>query len=161
MAEILFRASSSRVGFVTSSSQSRSLRNWSSCERSLFATTYPCHVCARHLVAAGIRESYFIEPYKKSLAIKLHGDALSESEDEIDKVRLIPFDGVAPNRYMSFFRMAGSARKRDGKAIRISPVSASPRLHKSLKALPALEDLVIESLQQRMLAGRAAQTQPT
>lgn len=120
----------------------------------LFVTTYPCHVCARHLVAAGIKEIFFIEPYKKSLAIKLHGDALTESDADIEKVRLIPYDGVAPTRYLSFFRMAANSRKRAGKAVRISPVSASPRLKKSLEALPVLEGLVIESLRQRRLADR-------
>jgi deoxycytidylate deaminase len=33
----------------------------------LFVTTYPCHSCARHIIAAGIKEVYYIEPYKKSL----------------------------------------------------------------------------------------------
>lgn len=37
----------------------------------LFVTTYPCHSCARHIVASGIKEVYYIEPYKKSLATKL------------------------------------------------------------------------------------------
>jgi deoxycytidylate deaminase len=122
----------------------------------IFVTTYPCHVCARHLVAAGIKEIYFIEPYKKSLAVKLHGDALSESEEDIDKVRLIPYSGVAPTRYLSFFRIPANSRKQSGKVIRIAPTSASPRLKKSLEALPALEGLVIESLRQRALAERSS-----
>jgi deoxycytidylate deaminase len=46
----------------------------------IFVTTYPCHSCARHIIAAGITEVYYIEPYRKSLAIKLHGDAISELE---------------------------------------------------------------------------------
>ncbi|HEY1399524.1 anti-phage dCTP deaminase [Roseateles sp.] len=120
----------------------------------LFVTTYPCHVCARHLVAAGIKEVYFIEPYKKSLAVKLHGDALSECEKDVDKVRLIPFDGVAPTRYLSFFRIPANSRKESGRVIRIAPGSASPRLKKSLEALPALEGIVIESLRQRALADK-------
>jgi deoxycytidylate deaminase len=40
----------------------------------MFITTYPCHNCARHIVAAGIKEVYYIEPYRKSLATKLHSD---------------------------------------------------------------------------------------
>ena len=40
----------------------------------LFCTTYPCHSCARQIIAAGIKEVYYIEPYRKSLATKLHGD---------------------------------------------------------------------------------------
>lgn len=33
----------------------------------LFTTVYPCHNCARHIVAAGISKVIFIEPYEKSL----------------------------------------------------------------------------------------------
>ncbi len=43
----------------------------------LFCTTYPCHSCARHIIAAGISDVYYIEPYRKSLATKLHSDAIN------------------------------------------------------------------------------------
>ncbi|MBO9688012.1 anti-phage dCTP deaminase [Roseateles chitosanitabidus] len=117
----------------------------------IFVTTYPCHSCARHIVAAGIKEVYFIEPYKKSLATKLHGDAMTESEQTSDKVRLIPYDGVAPTRYLSLFKMKPNSRKKDGRVVRIAPDIATPKLEKSLEALPALEGLVIESLRRRSL----------
>ncbi len=42
----------------------------------LFVTTYPCHYCARHIVTAGVYEVQYIEPYPKSRAIELHGDAI-------------------------------------------------------------------------------------
>jgi deoxycytidylate deaminase len=42
----------------------------------LFVTTYPCHYCARHIVSAGVYEVQYIEPYPKSRAIELHGDAI-------------------------------------------------------------------------------------
>jgi deoxycytidylate deaminase len=112
----------------------------------LYVTTYPCHSCARHIVAAGIREVIYIEPYKKSLAIKLHGDAMTEAEQDGDKVRVLPYDGVAPSRYLSLFRMKPDSRKRDGKVIRVAPDLATPKLEKSLEALPVLEGLVVKSL---------------
>ena len=59
----------------------------------LFVTTYPCHSCARHVIAAGIDEVLYIEPYRKSLATRLHSDALSESVDDKGKVRVLQFDG--------------------------------------------------------------------
>jgi len=31
----------------------------------LFCTTYPCHNCARHVILAGIKQLFYIEPYKK------------------------------------------------------------------------------------------------
>jgi deoxycytidylate deaminase len=35
----------------------------------LYCTTFPCHSCARHLLAAGIESVIYIEPYPKSLAL--------------------------------------------------------------------------------------------
>ena len=48
----------------------------------LFVTTYPCHYCARHIVAAGIDEVQFIEPYPKSRATALHSDAITTESDD-------------------------------------------------------------------------------
>lgn len=117
----------------------------------LYVTTYPCHSCARHIIAAGIKEVYFIEPYKKSMAIKLHGDAITESDKSMDKVIIVPYDGVAPARYLSLFKMKKDTRKANGKVIMVSPDLARPKLEKSLEALPTLEGLVVESLIQKKL----------
>ena len=76
---------------------------------------------------------------------------MSEHEQDASKVRLIPYDGVAPSRYLSLFRMQPDSRKRNGKVIRVRPDVATPKLEKSLEALPALEALVVESLVQRRL----------
>lgn len=115
----------------------------------LFVTTYPCHSCARHIVAAGISEIYFIEPYRKSLATKLHPDALSESVTEITKVRLLQFDGVAPRRFIDMFE-AGD-RKSHG-VLRLRPKrDASPANQVSLKAIPRLEEAVIAELSSEQL----------
>ncbi|WP_229257686.1 anti-phage dCTP deaminase [Duganella margarita] len=117
----------------------------------LFVTTYPCHSCARHIVAAGISEVYYIEPYRKSLAIKLHGDAISEHEIDKDKVRILAYDGVAPSQYLSLFRVPQNSRKKNGKLITMSLKESSPRLEKSMEALPALEGLVVKSLLEKHL----------
>lgn len=117
----------------------------------LFCTTYPCHSCARHIVAAGIKEVYYIEPYRKSLAIKLHGDSISENETEIDKVRLLPYDGVAPTKYLKLFRMEPDSRKKDGKMPQPDPRLSRPRFDKSLEAFPALEGLVVDNLKKKKL----------
>jgi len=124
----------------------------------IYITTYPCHSCARHIIAAGIKEVYYIEPYKKSLATKLHGDAMSELEQDEAKVRLIPYDGVAPSRYMSLFRMKPDSRKKNGRVIRVAPDVATPKLEKSLEALPALEGLVVQSLVERKLVASGPST---
>lgn len=113
----------------------------------LFVTTYPCHSCARHIIAAGIKEVFYIEPYRKSLAMKLHGDAISETETAgADCVKILPYDGVAPSKYLALFCMKPDSRKIDGKMIKIAAKNANPRLEKSLEALPALEGIVVKSL---------------
>lgn len=42
----------------------------------LYCTTFPCHMCAKHIVAAGIEKVVFLEPYPKSLASDLHSDSI-------------------------------------------------------------------------------------
>lgn len=110
----------------------------------LFVTTYPCHSCARHIVAAGISEVHYIEPYRKSMATKLHPDALSESVGEEGKVRLIQFDGVSPRRFIDIFE-AGD-RKANGVLNLRAKEGATPSTQVSLKAIPRLEEAVIAEL---------------
>ena len=107
----------------------------------LFITTYPCHSCARHIIASGISEVYYIEPYRKSLAVRLHGDAITEDETDDKKVRILPFDGVAPNRYLDLFKMVLNSRKEEGsgKMKKVKRSEAEPKISKTLEALPALE----------------------
>lgn len=72
----------------------------------LFVTTFPCHNCARHIVAAGIKEVQFIEPYLKSKALELHCDSITQNEDEHlndGKVLFKPYEGAAPRLYKRSF----------------------------------------------------------
>jgi deoxycytidylate deaminase len=111
----------------------------------LFVTTYPCHSCARHIIAAGISEVYFIEPYRKSLALKLHSDAITEDENDTEKVRLLAYDGVAPVRFLSLFRVPQDSRKANGRMVVVDKASVRPRTQKSMEALDALEALIAGS----------------
>lgn len=70
----------------------------------LYCTTFPCHMCARHVIAGGLTRVVFIEPYPKSLAMEIYGDIVSETETP-DKVFFEPFYGIAPNFFMKAFRM--------------------------------------------------------
>lgn len=109
----------------------------------IFVTTYPCHSCARHIIASGISEVYFIEPYRKSLALKLHSDAMTESVIETDeKVKLIQFDGVAPTRFLELFD-SGSRKSKAGVLELAVEGAAMPVDSVSLKAIPKLEQVVI------------------
>lgn len=119
----------------------------------LFCTTYPCHSCARHIIAAGIREVYYIEPYPKSLAIRLHGDAITENESANEKVRILPYEGVSPSRYYSLFQMKPDSRKikTTGKVKEFKRTSAEPKISKTLEALTTLESLVVRGLRDKKL----------
>jgi len=111
----------------------------------LYCTTYPCHNCARHIVAAGIKEIYFIEPYPKSLATKLHSDSITEDELKENYVKILVYEGVSPKRYLEFFKMNEDSRKKDG--IRIfSTQDQKPKKTLTLQAIPILEKAVTKDL---------------
>jgi deoxycytidylate deaminase len=75
----------------------------------LHCTTFPCHMCAKHIIASGLSKVVFLEPYPKSLASELHGDALEiEGADrgqyrDFPAVEFLHFFGVTPRRYRELF----------------------------------------------------------
>jgi len=79
----------------------------------LYTTTFPCHNCARHIVAAGVAKVVFIEPYDKSLALDLHRDSISRDDVE-GKVPFLHFTGVSPLRYSDVFKASGSRKDSNG-----------------------------------------------
>lgn len=84
----------------------------------LFCTTFPCHMCAKHIVSSGIRKVVFLEPYPKSYAHKLHSDAITFNPAEAnEKVLFEAFIGISPTRYRDIFsktkRKDNSGNKRD------------------------------------------------
>jgi deoxycytidylate deaminase len=111
----------------------------------LYVTTYPCHNCARHIVATGIKEVVYIEPYQKSLAIELHSDAVSEVRSDDGRVIFVQYDGVAPRNFLRFFR-AERDRKRNGKLFREPPNRAEPMLRIPLDGPAEYEAKVIADL---------------
>jgi deoxycytidylate deaminase len=74
----------------------------------LFTTTFPCHNCAKHIVAAGIERVVYVEPYPKSRALQMYSDSIyalgeSEVEGRASKVLFEPFVGVSPRRFTDLF----------------------------------------------------------
>lgn len=92
-------------------------RNNISCRgASLIATTFPCHNCAKHIIAAGIKRVVYIEPYPKSKAFKFYKNEISDKESE-DKVQFVHFVGVGPHKFMDLFSVDSMrlyAKKRKG-----------------------------------------------
>jgi cytidine deaminase len=70
----------------------------------MYVTTFPCHLCAKHVVASGIKRLVYLEPYPKSYATELHVDSIElEGDGKVDKVSFEPFKGVSPQRYRDLF----------------------------------------------------------
>jgi len=118
----------------------------------LYCTTFPCHNCAKHIVAAGIQKVVFIEAYPKSRALDLHRDAVTLQEDVTAKVRFLPFVGIGPRRYVDLFALRdayGSRIRRKGKDGTVTDwdrASAAPSFQARLVTYLSLERNTVERL---------------
>ena len=94
-------------------------RNNISCKNAtLYATTFPCHNCAKHIVAAGIKRVVYIEPYPKSKAFDFYTAEISDAVIDEQKVVFEPFTGVGPQRFVDLFAVSSTrwyAKKRKDK----------------------------------------------
>lgn len=86
----------------------------------LYCTTFPCHMCAKHIVAAGIKTVVFLEPYPKSLASDLHSDSIRVEGGDRGHYQKFPsvdfehFYGVSPRRYREIFERSKRKNESDG-----------------------------------------------
>lgn len=91
-------------------------------QATIFCTTFPCHNCAKHIIASGIKRVVYIEPYPKSKAFDFHPDAITDNNsDSENKILFTPFVGVGPRQFVDLFSMTLSfgakiIRKKDGSA---------------------------------------------
>ncbi|MGI4791100.1 MAG: anti-phage dCTP deaminase [Janthinobacterium lividum] len=79
----------------------------------MFVTTFPCHNCAKHIIAAGLRKVVYLEPYAKSRAHNLYKEEIDvdptptqSNETGDDKVVFCAFSGIGPRQYQKFFSMS-------------------------------------------------------
>ncbi|MDO8186477.1 anti-phage dCTP deaminase [Conexibacter sp. JD483] len=98
----------------------------------LYVTTFPCHHCARHIVAAGVRRVVYVAPYAKSLAGELHGDAICVDPETHDperrEITFEPFVGVGPSRFLTLFEMPDRKDRTTGEVLPFEPANAVPRI---------------------------------
>lgn len=99
----------------------------------LYCTTFPCHNCAKHLVASGISRVVFVEPYPKSKALQLHDDAITVTDAEEKKLLFQAFVGVGARQFINFFSLSLSVgerirRKRGSTAVEWNRATARPRV---------------------------------
>jgi len=120
----------------------------------LYCTTFPCHSCARHLVNAGIKDVYYIEPYVKSLATELHSDSIQAEAPPVDppaiakavKMVILPFTGIGPRMYEDYFVKRGDLKNDSG--VYTAPAGELPsyavRLREAAQVEAAAANLVGE-----------------
>lgn len=96
----------------------------------LYTTTFPCHDCAKHIVAAGLSRVVYIEPYPKSLAPELYPDsiAIDSAEKSGTLVQCEAFVGVAPAQYINLFTMSVRKDDKTGNVIPWDPHQGRPRI---------------------------------
>ena len=121
-------------------------------DSTLYCTTFPCHMCSKHIVSAGIKKVVFLEPYPKSLTSDLHSDSVrieGASRGKYDRypsVDYIPFFGITPRRYRELF--SRKKRKREGIFEKYQKSPARPVISLSAPWYGARETEVIEATAQ-------------
>lgn len=117
----------------------------------LYTTTFPCHMCAKHIVASGIDEVIFLEPYPKSLASELHSDSVhieGQSREQYDKFPATSFShfyGISPKRYRELFER-NSRKGGDGKLQERKDGAMRPVIDITLPVYLSIEMSVITSI---------------
>lgn len=100
----------------------------------LYSTTFPCHNCAKHIIASGISRVVYVEPYPKSRAVQMYRASLAEEGPPKNGVVVFDaFRGVGPRRFFDLFSIGLSSgypvkRKQDGKRREWRPDSAEVRV---------------------------------
>jgi cytidine deaminase len=79
----------------------------------IYTTTYPCHECARLIIAAGIVRVVYIDPYDKSLAGGLYEEMWDDSGHS-DRVHVEAFVGVSPRLFQRVFEISNRVRDETG-----------------------------------------------
>lgn len=111
----------------------------------LYTTTFPCHNCARHIVAAGISKVFYVEPYAKSLARELHSDSIGVIAGEEGKCAFLQYEGVGPDSILKLFHH-GAERKANGKALTQEKERACPVLPPPMDGFTTHEKRVIRRI---------------
>jgi deoxycytidylate deaminase len=93
----------------------------------IFVTTYPCHNCAKHLIAAGIERIVFVEPYPKSKVESLFADIVVPDTNDMATVSIEHFYGISPSRYRDIFEK-GSRQTSEGEVESFYKETQAPRL---------------------------------
>ncbi len=119
----------------------------------LFCTTFPCHVCTKHIIASGITRVVYIEPYPKSLSENLFGDPEGiitvDKKPEPEKIPFQPFVGISPSRFMDLFAWK-EKKNSDGSKKEWKPSESSPRYWEDPLQILKNEGIFADNISERL-----------
>lgn len=113
----------------------------------LYVTTFPCHNCTKHIIAAGIRKVYFLEPYPKSRAKQLHSNEIEIEQDNPDRVSFMPFLGISPYRYRDIFEKGSRKSGAYAKTWCAEDNKPRPMLPRTLPLYVELEQIEVDKME--------------
>ena len=121
----------------------------------LYCTTFPCHLCARLIIAAGIARVVYIEPYPKSKTGELYSATVridvprDPQGSGTSHVHFESFVGVAPTRFMQLFKMSRRKDQR-GDVVGWDKNAALPKFRRFVPSYIVLEQAVITAVPDKL-----------
>lgn len=109
----------------------------------MYVTTFPCHLCFKHVLSAGVSEVRYIDPYSKSRAREMFPKAAEE--------RLTPYEGVAPAAYVRFFSERPPPVSNAGAFPVPDPATAQPLVYpmKPMETIANAERVAVSTLEEK------------
>ena len=137
-------------------------RNNISCRNAtLYATTFPCHNCAKHIIAAGIKRVVYIEPYPKSKAFSFYKNEITDDKRDMEKKVLFEhFIGVGPHKFIDLFAITSdrwySKKRKDKEGHKVDWEKEKAELRNPMTILTFLdsEKIALMSFEEETVAVR-------
>lgn len=121
-------------------------------DTTMYVNTFPCHICARHIIAAGIRRVVFVQPYPKSHTTSLFNDSITTSGEGCkEKVMFRPFSGIAPRFYRFAFEQNGQRKQDDGSVVKWAKgYNATTKLKRFVFSYLIIENEIVKEMVPRI-----------
>lgn len=112
----------------------------------LYVTTFPCHNCTKHILAAGIKKVFYLEPYPKSRAKQLHSNEIEIEKVSANKVSFLPFLGISPFRYRDIFEKGSRKTGAIARTWYAEDDKPRPRVPKTFPAYIEMESVEVDEM---------------
>ena len=122
----------------------------------LYCTTFPCHLCAKHIVASGIEKVIYIQPYPKSQVKSLYEDSIEIDPGDDKKIEqmviFVPFQGIAPTLFKRLFEHKRKRKdSKTGKILQWTKSESIPRIQAWEGAHIDKEDKIVADILPKVL----------